>query len=138
MVGEAPRSGFRGQEGRGSLAVPLLLLLLLAVGYTAYKFGPPLLSHYQLRGTAQKIAGYSASGVLGSTRYSPGASQGTVEDVTRAILMEARELRIPLERKNVQVTSEKGQVSISVDYSVPIRLAGGMLYSLDLGFQETN
>ncbi len=116
------------QHGRGNVGCLLSLLVLIVLGYGGYKFGPPLVSNFQLRNTVAQIAEYSAAGVLSETKYASGRRRGSIEEIEEAVVVEARELRIPLLRENVSVQKGADAVFITVEYTVPIYVVGRIYY----------
>ena len=100
----------------------LILLVMVVGGYAAYKYGPPLVSHYQLKSAAEQIAKYSAAGVLSESKFSSGESKRPIESIKEAVLMEAKMLGIPLRRQDISVRKADDQVVITVRYIVPIEL----------------
>ena len=112
-------------------------------GCVAYKYGPPLVSHYQLKSAAEQIAKYSAAGVLSESKLSSGESKGPIESIEEAVLMEAKMLGIPLREQNISVKKADGQVYITVKYTVPIKLRHRVynivpMPNLTLSFAEHN
>ena len=101
----------------------LLILLVMGIGgYAAYKYGPPLVSHYQLKSAAEQIAKYSAAGVLSESEFYSGESKRPIQSIKEAVLMEAKMLGIPLRRQDISVRKADDQVVITVRYIVPIEL----------------
>ena len=100
----------------------LILLVMVVGGYAAYKYGSPLVSHYQLKSATEQIAKYSAAGVLSESEFSSGESKEPIQSIKEAVLMEAKMLGIPLRRQDISVRKADDQVVITVRYIVPIEL----------------
>jgi hypothetical protein len=110
--------------GGANLGCFVTLLVVGALGYGAYKFAPPYVSHYQLQDAMKEIATLSAVGMLPQAKASSGRSSGPVSDVQEAVLSKARELEIPLRKEDINVQREEATVFITVKYTVPIELPG--------------
>jgi len=137
MGSEGIPSGARQERGAGTLGVLVICAGLLLTGYAGYKVGPSLFSHYQLKDAVQRIVQYGSSGVLSQTRFAASPSADSSQDIREAILNSAREMRIPLQPKNVQVNEIEGRIIVRVGYAVPIEFPGGV-YQLQLGMVEAN
>jgi hypothetical protein len=96
--------------------------MMVVGGYAAYKYGSPLVSHYQLKSATEQIAKYSAAGVLSESEFSAGESKEPIQSIKEAVLMEAKMLGIPLRRQDISVKKADGQFVITVRYTVPIDL----------------
>jgi len=112
-------------------------MVLIVLGYGGYKFGPPLVDNFQFRTAVSQIADYSAAGVLSETKYASGQRRGSIEEIEEAVVVEARELRIPLLRENVSVQKGADAVFITVEYTVPIYVLG-RIYNWEFRFTGQN
>lgn len=112
------------QHGQSNVGCLLTIMVLLVLGYGGYKFGPPLVDNFQLRNSVNQIAQYSAAGVLSETKYASRGRPGSIEEIEEAVVIEARELRIPLLTENISVQKGGNAVFITVEYTVPIYVLG--------------
>src|SRR5207249_1958085 len=108
------------------------LLMIAAMGYGAYKFGPPYVHHYQLKDEIQQIATLSAAGALPRAGASWARVTPSVAEIQDAVMGKAREMGIPLQKKDIEVRVREEKVFIAVKYSVPIDLPWA---TYDLGFE---
>ena len=125
------------QQGRGSLGCFLSFLLIAVLGYAAYKLVPPFLSHYQLKDAMNEIAVLSAAGLLPSAGGPSGKSAGSVSDIQDAVMRKAKELNIPLRKQDIKVRRDEAVVFITVKYTVPVELPGGV-YDFNFEFTSHN
>ncbi len=112
------------QHGQSNVGCLLTIMVLIVLGYGGYKFGPPLVDNFQLRNAVNQIAQYSAAGVLSETKYASRGRPGSIEEIEEAVVIEARELRIPLLTENISVQKGGNAVFITVEYTVPIYVLG--------------
>lgn len=115
-------------SGKGNLGCLFTLLILVALGYAAYKFVPHYMSHFELKDALNEIAVYRAAG----TRA--GSEKQTIQD---EVMAKAKELGIPLKREDIKVRQEMEKVYITVKYTVPVDLPN-QVYNLDFEFTGHN
>ena len=96
--------------------------MIAAMAYGAYKFGPPYVRHYQLKDEIQHIATLSAAGALPRVGVSSARVTPSVTEIQDAVMGKAREMGIPLQKKDIEVRIREEKVFIAVKYSVPIDL----------------
>ncbi len=126
----------RGQGGKGGAGCFFSLLILALFGFAAYTLAPPYISHYQLKDAMKEIATLSAAGASLET----GAHSGKppeISDIQNAVLARAKELEIPLRKKDIKVSREATTVFITVSYTIPIELPGHV-YDLNFEFSSHN
>ncbi len=112
--------GLRKAEYGGARIKLFLVIIILVSGiFCAIKMVPPYFANYQLEDSMRQMAAYASV-----TRRQDDQIRDDVEK-------KAKELGIPADSKDIEVTSESGNVQISVDYSVPIDLA---VYQFQLHF----
>lgn len=95
------------ETGEGRLGT-LLALALLGIGiYVGAKIVPVRIAAFELADYVDRECRYAAV-------------KGSDEEIVRRILDKARELEIPLEKKNLQVTRTHSEMIISYDYVQPV------------------
>jgi hypothetical protein len=132
MKGMSLRSRFLHLEGKGNLGCLFGLLMIAVMGYGAYKFGPPYVRHYQLKDEIQQIATLSAAGALPRAGVSSARVTPSVTEIQDVVMGKAREMGIPLHKKDIDVRVRGEKVFIAVKYNVPIDLPWG---TYDFGFE---
>ncbi len=107
-----PRAARCGERGGAKLNLLLTLLILAAMGVAAVKIAPPYVDNYQLQDAMNTEAEFALSGY----------PRKTPDDIRQDISKEAQDLGIPANPQDIQLDTSNGNVSISLDYSVPINL----------------
>ena len=104
------RTRTRRQSGEGQFGCIVGLILLLIAIVVAYKMIPIKVKAAELRGTVADEA----------------KSAGLHDDahILAAILMEARKEDLPVEEKDVQIVRKNSEITVDVDYTVPIDFPG--------------
>lgn len=82
------------------------------MGVAAVKIAPPYVDNYQLQDAMNTEAEFALSGY----------PRKTPDDIRQDISKEAQDLGIPANPQDIQLDTSNGNVSISLDYSVPINL----------------
>lgn len=88
----------------------IMILVIVAVVFVAFKVMPPYISNYQLQDSINNIARsatYSAAGV---------------EVIHKDVLNAAREAGVTLQPEQVRVSRSRETVDIAVDYTVTVDL----------------
>ena len=98
----------------------LLLLVVAAIIFAAYRLLPPYIDNYQLQDSMEDIA-----------RTATYAQKMTEEEIRDQVLGQARQLGIPLRAEQVAVQRSGTTVNISASYDVPVDL---LVRQLDLQF----
>ena len=110
----------RSESGFLTFSGLLLLLVVAAIIFAAYKLLPPYIDNYQLQDSMENIA-----------RTATYAQKMTEQEITDQVLGEAKQLGIPLKAEQVAVQRSGVTVSISAHYDVPVDL---VVRQLDLQF----
>ena len=103
------------QAGKGNIGCLFTFLILAVGGYLGYKFIPHVVSYFELKDAASEIAVQSAAR-LGRPDF-PG-----LPTIQGAVHSKAKELQIPLNRQDIQVTRDDDRIYITVRYSVVVDL----------------
>ncbi|HVA16530.1 MAG TPA: DUF4845 domain-containing protein [Candidatus Dormibacteraeota bacterium] len=112
--------GPRKAEYGGARIKLFLVIIIVGSGiFCAIKMVPPYFANYQLEDSMRQMAAYAS------------AYRKQDDDIRADVEKKAKELGIPADSKNIQVSDVSGNVSISVDYTVPVDLA---IYQLQLHF----
>ena len=114
-------------SGKGKLGCLFSLLIVVALGYLAYKFVPHYMRHYEFKDALNEIAVYRAAGTRSSEK----------QTIQEEVMAKAKELEIPLKREDIKVREEGEKVSITVKYTVPIDLPN-QVYNLNFEFTGHN
>jgi hypothetical protein len=104
------RSKNRRERGEGNAGCLLGLIILALVAFIAYKMIPVKVKAADLKQTVTdeaKMAGTHRDDVI-----------------MKQILAKARELKLPVSEDNVKISRTPTDISVEVDYSVPIDFPG--------------
>jgi hypothetical protein len=113
--------GQLGDRGGSRLNLLLTLAILGSLAFVAVKVVPPYFANYQFQDAIESESRFALTGY-------PKRSQDDVQD---EVYKKAQDLGIPAKRDDIKVEMGNGQVSISLDYSVPIDLS---VYQFTLQF----
>jgi hypothetical protein len=102
------RHAARPASGEGKLGCVLWLLLLAALAFAAAKIGPVYVRSSQLKDYMGEQAKF--------------AQQLTPDNMKLRVLTRAKELRLPLDPRRVEVLRTEGRIRITADYTVPVDL----------------
>lgn len=111
----------RSERGEGNLGCILWLLALGLVILIAWKAIPVKLQSAELYDHMDELAKFSAR-------------RSSIEDLEKSILNRARELRIPLEKKNITVSKTGQRIYMEVEYVIPVEFPG---YTYPWHFRQT-
>lgn len=113
--------GSAGKRGAVKLKTLIWLVVLAALLFAAIRIVPVYVNAYELKDTMNTEA-----------RTFPGAwPPRTEQDVQQKILSKARELGLPMDQSQVQVTKTTEGIAISTRFSVPVDL---IVYQQNLNF----
>jgi hypothetical protein len=101
----------------------LLILVVVAIIFLAFKLLPPYISNYQLQDSLNSIA-----------RAATYNYKMTPDEVRGQVMSEAHDLGVPIEETQVDVQKTGVSVSISVRYSVPVDL---LVHQVVLNFEPS-
>jgi len=103
----------RPQRGGSKINLLLTLIILLAMGVAAVKIAPPYVNNYEFQDAINTEARFAETGY----------PKKTEDDIRQEIAQKAEDLGIPADSQDIQLDMmSNGNVSISLDYSVPIDL----------------
>ncbi|MFI5126591.1 MAG: DUF4845 domain-containing protein [Candidatus Acidiferrales bacterium] len=111
----------RSKDERGGARIKTLLVLIIlgSAIFCAVKIVPPYFDNYQLQDSIRQEAAFAS------------ATRKQDDDIRADVEKKVKQLGIPAESKDIQVSDDAGNVKISVDYTVPVDLA---VYQLQLHF----
>ena len=98
------------QRGGSRFSSIMMLVILGAMGFAAFKIVPAYFADYQLNDAMVTEARYAM------------VNRKAANDVQDDIWKKVQELDIPAKKEDIQVFSEQGVVKISVSYTVPVDL----------------
>jgi hypothetical protein len=108
----SPRPTRRAERGGAKINLFLTLLVLAAMGIAAVKIVPPYVNNYQFQDAINTEARFALTGY----------PKKTPDDIRQEIYKKAEDLDIPAEPQDIHVDISNGNVSISLDYSIPVDL----------------
>jgi hypothetical protein len=102
----------RAQRGGSKINLLLTLIVLAAMGITAVKVVPAYVNNYQFQDAINTEARFAESGY----------PKKTDDQIRQEVAKKAADLGIPADPQDIQLDMSNGNVSISLDYSVPVDL----------------
>ncbi|MGH9717653.1 MAG: hypothetical protein ACRD4R_13130 [Candidatus Acidiferrales bacterium] len=103
----------RGSERGGSrLNLLITLLIVAAMGIGAVKIAPVYVDNFEFQDAINTEAQYALSGW----------PKKTDDDIRQEVWKKAEDLGIPASPQDIQLSTANGNVSIGLNYSVPIDL----------------
>ena len=109
----------RSEAGFMSFSGLLLILVVAAILFTAFKLLPPYIDNYRLQDSLDTIARNATYAKM------------TEADIRREVMGEARQLGVPIDERDVQVSRNGPSVNISVQYLITVDL---LVRQVDLEF----
>lgn len=107
-----PRAARPAEQGGSKINLLITLVILAAMGVSAVKIVPAFVDNYQFQDAINTEAQYALSSYPKKT-----------DDVIRQdVWKEAQSLGIPAKPEDIQLDTTGGNVSISLDYSIPVDL----------------
>jgi hypothetical protein len=106
------RLAHRTQHGGTKINLLLTVIILAAMGIAGLKVVPPYVNNYQFQDAINTEARFAESGY----------PKKTDDQVRQDIAQKAADLGIPADPQDIQLDMSNGNVSISLDYSVPVDL----------------
>ena len=113
------RVRWNGEHGGARIKSLIVLIILGSAIFCAVKIVPPYFANYQLQDSMRQEAAYAS------------ATRKKDDDIRADIEKKVKQLDIPADSRDIQVSDDAGNVKISVDYTVPVDLA---VYQLQLHF----
>ena len=113
------RVRWNGEHGGARIKSLIVLIILGSALFCAVKIVPPYFANYQLQDSMRQEAAYAS------------ATRKKDDDIRADIEKKVKQLDIPADSRDIQVSDDAGNVKISVDYTVPVDLA---VYQLQLHF----
>ena len=89
----------------------LLILVVVAVLFAAFKLLPPYIDNYRLQDSIETIS-----------RNATYNGAMTATDIRRQVMAEARQMGIPLEENQVRVQRDGVSVNIAIGYTITVDL----------------
>jgi Domain of unknown function (DUF4845) len=120
MIPMAQRNRDR-QRGGSRISSIIMLLVLAAMAYAAFKIVPAYFADYQLNDAMTTEARFAQVNRKGAA------------DVQDDIWKKVQELGIPAKKQDIVVITDQGSVKISVSYTVPVDL---VVTQKDLQFHD--
>lgn len=108
------RSLVRSERGEGNFGCILWALVVIVVAYVAWTMVPVKIASAQL-------ADFMKDQAQWAQRRSP-------EAIQKAIVAKGRDLKLPLDAKQVRVERRGDHIYMSAEYVVPVRFVGGYTY----------
>lgn len=118
-IARSPRRQVMPEYGGSKLQLLIAVLVLGAIGLTAFRIIPVYVRSYEFEDAIRTQAKFA-----GVNRSSPA-------EVKQALYRKATELNLPIDRKQIRVTSASQGVRIAVQYTVPVDL---IVYTADIPF----
>jgi hypothetical protein len=110
------------QRGGSRFSSIMMMLVLAAMAFAAFKIVPAYFANYQLQDSMTTEARFAMV-----NRKAP-------NDVQDDIWKKVQELGIPAKKTDIVVTSDQNLVQINVSYSVPVNL---LVYEYNISFRDT-
>jgi hypothetical protein len=111
----------RPQRGGSKLNLMITLIVLAAMVVAAVKIAPPYVENYEFQDAINTEARFAETGY----------PKKTDDQIRQDVAKKAADLDIPADPQDIQLDMSNGNVSISLDYSVPIDL---YVYQFSLQF----
>ena len=103
------KQGFKsGEEGEGRSGCIFAIVLIVIAAFLAVTLGPPYYSHYGFRSDLQHLVSRE------------GARASSDESVRRQLIRLAEQNNILLEANNIRISRFASQLTISVEYTIPV------------------
>lgn len=106
------------QRGEIRLGTILTLAIVAFMVYEGYKFAPVLFAQYEFK-----------DAVVEEAKFSRGK---TVASMQRALLEKARELNLPIEASNIQITLRGTATRVQVQYRLTVEWLPGKPYTWEV------
>ena len=116
-----PPYGNSRERGGATRSFLLTIIIVAALIFFGAEIVPPYFANYQLQDSIETEARFA------------NANNKTQQDVQSDVMWKIKDLGIPAQAKDVQVTMVQGIVTISVNYSVPVNLR---VYQFTLQFHS--
>ena len=110
-----------GERGGSKLKLLLTLAIMGSLVFSAVKIVPPYFANYQFQDAIESESRFALTGY----------PKRSVDDIQDEVYKKAQDLGIPAKRDDIKVEMGSGQVSISLDYMIPIDLS---VYQFTLQF----
>ncbi|MGB6233979.1 MAG: DUF4845 domain-containing protein, partial [Candidatus Acidiferrales bacterium] len=108
-----------GEKGGTRLKTLFVLVIVFALGFAAVKIVPIYINNYQLQDSMQEEATYAS------------VNRKTADQIKTDLEKRLTDLGISVDPSTIQVTSYSGNVTISLEYTIPVDLT---VYQLQLHF----
>lgn len=108
-----------GEKGGSKLKTLFVLAIFAAMAFAAVKIVPIYVTNYQLQDSMQEEATYAS------------VNRKSADQIRTELQKRLQDLGLTVDDKSIQVSSESGNVTISLEYTVPVDLT---VYQLQLHF----
>jgi len=102
----------RAQRGGSKINLLITLIVLAAMAITAVKIVPAYVNNYQFQDAINTEARFAESGY----------PKKTDDQIRQEVAKKAADLGIPADPQDIELDMTNGNVSISLDYSIPVDL----------------
>lgn len=119
VEGVVNSSWCHGEKGGTRLKTLFVLVIVFALGFAAVKIVPIYINNYQLQDSMQEEATYAS------------VNRKTADQIKTDLEKRLTDLGISVDPSTIQVTSYSGNVTISLEYTIPVDLT---VYQLQLHF----
>lgn len=113
------RARSEGEKGGARAKTLLTLVIVIVMVFAAIKIVPVYVTNYQLQDSMQEEATYAS------------VNRKTPDQIRTDLTKKLDQLGIPVDGKDIEVTSFSGNVKISLEYTIPVDLD---VYQLQLHF----
>lgn len=101
----------RQERGEGNLGCIIWVLILVIAVFLAWKLVPVKIKSAEFYDYMDEMAKFSAA-------------NATQEAIEKGLMEKARQLGIPLEKRNLKVTLRREQIRIEATYTIPVEFPG--------------
>ena len=118
----APRDVRLGEAGFLTFSGILMLVVVAAILFAAFKLLPPYIDNYQLQDAMEGIARNATYTKMNES------------DIRKQVMAQVRDLDIPVEDRDIKIQQNGPSVNISLQYTVPVDL---LVRQVDLRFSPS-
>jgi hypothetical protein len=111
------------ERGEGKIKAVIVTLILAFGIYAVVKMLPPYIAEYQLSDTNKETARYAS------------VTRSSEEQIRDTVWKSMQELDIPAKKEDLKIVANGANVTITLDYSVPVDLT---VYKFDIHFALTS
>jgi hypothetical protein len=119
LEGVVPSSWHHGEKGGSKLKTLFVLAIFATMAFAAVKIVPIYVINYQLQDSMQEEATFAS------------VNRKSADEIKTDLEKKLKDMGIAVDDKSIEVSSYSGNVSISLEYTVPVDLT---IYQLQLHF----